>query len=276
MRRLIKKAFEIVNQIGKQFLATDSFTRASALAYTTVISLVPIMMVMIGIMSSFPVFQTYIKMFSGFLFRHFLPSSAVTIQHYIELYANQAHRLSAAGLFFSLIGAVTLLFTMESAFNCIWHVKKRRKDLAAFLIYWAILTLVPLIAATAFAASIYLLSLPYVSTVLKTIYGFAQLLYILPLTLTWICFVVLYKALPNCVVLFRHAAIGALVSAIIFEVLKTCFGYYIAHLTSYEVIYGAIAVIPVFLLWLYLSWLVVLLGAVISYVAGNYAKRKPT
>ncbi|HXW60023.1 MAG TPA: YihY family inner membrane protein [Myxococcota bacterium] len=274
MRSFLANVLRFVAEVFRQFSATNGLQAASALAYTTLISLVPLMMLSIGLLSAFPSFQAYSKTISTFIFQHFVPSSAHVIQSYIELYASNASRLSAAGLFFSLIGAVTLLFTMESAFNTIWRVRKARRGFSAFLLYWAMLTLMPLALVATFALSIFLLKLPSISSLVQAVTGILPVLYLIPILGSFLVFVFLYKALPNHKVPLKDAALGALASAVIFEALKVAFGFYISRFSTYSDIYGALAFVPIFLLWLYLLWLVVLFGAVVAYVAGNYWKTK--
>jgi membrane protein len=269
MANLRKKISILSIDIFNHFLAADAFLSASALAYTTIISIVPLMILCIGILSVITPFHIYIKPISNFLFRHFVPSSAETIQHYLELYASQASHLSLTGLFFSIMGAVFLLFNIESAFNTVWCVKKRRHGFNALLLYWAILSLFPPAIASAFAISLFLLTLPYVSSLIGFFSKLFPLLILFPYFLTWCCFTFLYKTLPNSKVHLTHAAIGAGISALIFEILKVSFGFYVTHMTSFNDIYGTVSAVPIFFLWLYLSWLVVILGAVIAYVVSS-------
>ncbi len=274
MHHFFKNLVGVSFEIWHHFIVVNGFFAASALAYTTLISLVPLMMLSIGILSAFPPFQAYIQTISTFIFHHFVPSSAHIIQNYVELYAMKASRLSAAGLFFSLIGAVTLLFTMESAFNTIWRVKTSRRGFSAFLLYWAMLTLLPPAIVTTFALSVVVLKLPSISLFVKMVTGFIPVLYFISLLLSFIVFLFLYKTLPNKQISMKDAALGALVAAVAFEALKGSFSFYITHFSSYNDIYGALSLIPIFLLWLYLSWLVVLFGAVVAYITANYQKTK--
>lgn len=154
---------------------------------------------------------------------------------------------------------------METVFNTIWQVKTRRKGLRAFLIYWAILTLLTPIGCLVAAVTIFLNTLPYISFFMKA----AAL--IIPFLLTFFGFVFIYMAMPNCTVLFRHAAIGAAFATIVLEITKLGFRLYVANSSSDAVVYGVLSVFPAFLLWIYLSWLLTIIGAVLAARAGVHA-----
>lgn len=270
--KYIKRIFKFAKIALKEFITSDGFTGAAALAYTTLLSVVPLMVVSLGLFSAFPDFKKYAHMFHEYIFDHLVPSSAKTMQHYIESFATHSAGLSAIGTTFAFVTSIMLIFSMESIFNTIFKVKKRRKGTIAFLIYWAILTAIPPLAGCAFAASIFVLSLPYISSLVETMVSFTPILYLIPVTILFLMLSILYKTLPNCSVKYRHAALGAAVAAPLFEIVKISFGVYIKHFSSYTVIYGAAAIIPIFLIWLYVLWLVIIIGAVITYVSSVQPK----
>lgn len=210
-------------------------------------------------LSVFPAFKIYFQELHTFLFRHLVPAAASTIQKHVENFAANATGLSTSSLIFTFFTAIILIFSMETVFNSIWRVKVRRKGLSAFLMYWAILTLLPPVGVITFAISMFLYSLPYFNIFLKLIS------FIVPLLFSWLGFLLLYISLPNCKVYFRHASIGALVAACLFEAMKVIFSIYVSYFSSDTIIYGVIAAIPVFLLWLYVTWINVIVGAIISY-----------
>jgi len=267
LMKFIKKLYIFCKISYKEFISSEGLFRAAELAYTTLLSLVPLMIVSLGLFSAFPAFKKYAHIFNGFLFDHLVPSSAKTMQYYIESFALHSTGLSVAGTLLAFITSIMLIFSMESTFNSIFKVKKRRKNMTAFLVYWAILTAVPPLAACAFAASIFILSLPYLSSLVEILSNFRPILYVLPVIILFCIFSFLYKTLPNCEVKFRYAAIGAAVAAPLFEIVKLSFGTYISHFSSYTLIYGAAAIIPIFLIWLYVLWVIIIIGAVITYVS---------
>lgn len=266
MRNNFNRFYDFWKEVVIHFINIDGTTRAASLAYTTLLSSVPLAVIGIGILSAFPVFEMYSGQIQSFLITHFVAASADTINNYIIEFAAKATELSASSIFFVLVAAVMLIFTMESALNTIWRVPARRHGVTAFLIYWAVLTLLPIIAGTAIALSVYLFSLPYFKGAAETIGGVIPLLEMLPFFLAWMGFSALYITLPNKKVLFRDAVVGALTAAVLFEIVKRGFGYYIKYYSTYEIIYGALAAVPILLVWIYFSWLIILFGAVVSYV----------
>jgi membrane protein len=262
------------------FIDIDGPVRASALAYTTLLALVPLSVLGLGIMSAFPIFNAYIDRINKFLFRHFVPSSADIVQAYVEKFADISSRLSIISFVFSLLTALMLLYAMQNSFDAIWHVKKRegRYGLSAFLKYWAILTLLPLVSALALATSIYFSSLPHVSLFIDTVARYFPVNFLISLIFSWVSFWVLYVILPQHKIKIHHAALGALCSAFLFECVKQIFNYYINNISNDKIIYGAIAAIPTFLLWLYISWIIILFGATLSYSLArdveNYPNKK--
>ena len=266
MRNYLNRFYYFWKDVVVHFINVDGTTRAASLAYTTLLSSVPLAVIGIGILSAFPVFEEYSGRIQSFLITHFVAASADTIHDYIIAFAAKATELSASSVFFVLVAAVMLIFTMESALNTIWRVEARRHGVTAFLIYWAVLTLLPIIAGTAIALSVYLFSLPYFKGAAETIGGVIPFLEMLPFFLAWMGFSALYVTLPNKKVFFRDAVVGALAAAILFEVVKRGFGYYIKYYSTYEIIYGALAALPILLVWIYCSWLIILFGAVVSYI----------
>lgn len=259
---LFKSFFNFCKDVLIYFIEIDGSTKASALAYVSLVSIVPFLVLGFGFFSSFPSFAHYADSVNDFLFHHLIPSSASAIRHYLTIFMKNSTNLSVTSLPLFLASAAILIFTLESVFNTIWKVHKKRKGLQTFLIYWAIITMFPLLSSTLFALSTALYSLPYLSSILKLIAIFT------PFLLSFIGFLFLFILMPNHRVKFRHGAIGALFSALTFEVIKYFFKIYSAIFTANTIVYGVLAVIPFFLLWLYLCWLIVIIGGVITYKIG--------
>ena len=181
----------------------------------------------------------------------------------MNTFATKASQLTITGICILLIIAILLMSTIDNALNTIWRIKKRRNPVGRFLVYWAVLTLGPMLVGVGLISTSYLLSLPVLNEVDAT-FGFEikkNLLSSLPFLTTSIAFSILYILIPNCFVSGRHAFVGGFAAAIFFELAKYGFGIYVKTMTTYETIYGAIAIIPLFLIWIYLSWVIVLLGA---------------
>ena len=252
--------------VWQQFLADRCPRAAASLAYTTLLSLVPLLAVGFVFLSALPVFQGIglQRQIEDFVFTNFVPALGASIQSHILEFRQKATGLGAVGFAVLSATVLALLATIESAFNAIWRVRRKRRRMLQLLTYWALLTLGPLLIGTGLAVSSYLVSLPLFSEV-ETNWGLqGKLLGTLPFVLTFLAFLLVYKLIPNRHVPLTHALGGSLVASILFEFAKRGFTYYITHFPTHEAIYGAFASIPIFLIWIYLCWVIVLLGAEIT------------
>ena len=237
---------------------------AGSLTFTTLLSLVPLFTIALTLFSAFPVFESYSAQIKQLLTGSLMPDIASkVITQYMKQFTDSAMRLTALGIALLAVAAMFLLLTIEHAFNTIWRVTHPRPLLKRLVIHWAALTLAPLLVGVSLALTSWLvgLSMGYVRHV--PIFG-VGVLKLLPVLLTWLAFAMLFYFLPNRHVPRTHAMIGALVAALAFEVMNRAFGYYVSHFPTYKLVYGAFASVPIFLMWIYLSWLSILTGAVIS------------
>jgi len=243
-------------------------TNAAALAFTTVLALVPAAAVMFSMLSVFPVFQDWATELENFVYDNLVPAAGDLVQSHVQEFIGQTGRLTAFGLLFLLVSALLLLFTIEETLNKIWRVENSRSVMQRLLSYWAVLTLSPLLMGASLSLTSYL-----VTTALQGDGNVAEargwFLGILPFLFETLAFVLLYTAVPNKPIRFKHALAGGVFAAVMFEITKRSFTWYISNFHSYEIIYGALSSIPIFLLWIYLSWLVVLVGAEITAVLGD-------
>lgn len=243
---------------------------ASALAFTSLLALVPLMSVGLAIFASFPMFQNLIDPIQNFIFENFVPASGKIVQTYLQQFASQMSKLSMWGVAFLIFTSLLMMFTIEQAMNKIWRTQSSRHGVAAFLLYWSILSLAPITLGLSLAASSYLFSLPGIFSHQTP----SILLNLLPFFLSLLGFTFLYVVVPNCPVKFRHAFWGGLVAAVLFEMAKNAFAYYLIRYNTYELLYGAFAVVPVFFIWIYWVWLITLLGAEISYAFSVHHQRR--
>ncbi len=263
-RDYIRTYWRFTCYIWRRFTQDGCSYRAAALTFTSLLSLVPLMAVSFAIITAFPVFQAFEKRVQDFIFSNFVPASGQAVQHQLQLFASQASNLSGVGMLFLVITAVLVMFTIEQAFNAIWHVPTRRKGTSAFLLYWAVLTLAPILMGISLAVSSYLISLPLVTGTAQSLGLLEPMLALVPFLASWVTFTFLYVAVPNCYVPIRHGLGGAFIAAILFEVAKKGFAFYVTHFPTYKLLYGALATIPIFLVWLYVSWLIILFGAEVA------------
>ena len=248
---------------------------AAALCYTTLLSLVPLSAVVFSIFAAFPVFGEIATEIQNFIFQNFVPTSGEIIQQHITQFAEKASHLTAIGIVFLILSALLLMNTIEAAMNDIWHVSSPRRALSKFMVYWSTLTLGPILIGTSLVITSYLTSLPFFKETALLGGLWTQLLGLLPFLATLLACTLLYAAVPNTKVSIRHALVGATIAAALFELAKKGFAFYVTEFPTYEVVYGALASIPVFLVWVYLSWLVVLLGAEVTYSLAKFQANEP-
>ena len=194
------------------------------------------------------------------LFTNFVPTSSDVIKEHITSFAGNANQMTAVGIGFLAAIALLLIRNVDATLNRIWRIKTKRPMMISFAVYWMVLSLGPLLLGASIGVTSYIVSL--VSFADQGIPGFSGfLLKLLPYLISMAGFIMLYTLVPNTRVSFKAAVPGALFAALLFELTKKGFALYISHFPSYEVIYGAVATIPILFVWVYLSWVVVLLGA---------------
>lgn len=237
---------------------------AGALSYTTLLALVPLTAVMFAIFSLSPVFESWMAMVQEFIYGNFVPAAGEVVSRYLRQFAANAGRLTAWGLLFLVIASLMVMATIERVFNDIWHVPQTRKRLHRYLSYGALLVLGPVLIGISLSITSHLVSLPLFSG--RSPWGGLGvfLLGMMPVIFVWLALLLLYTVVPNYPVRPRHALIGSLLATVLFELAKRGFGFFVIHFSAYKTIYGAVAALPVFLIWIYLSWMVILLGAVVT------------
>src|SRR5688572_13712183 len=239
-----------------RFYDDRCFEAAGALAYATVFALVPFTAVVFVVLSAFPVFDEWTARLTNFIFANFVPGSARSLEAYLRTSASGARELTGSGVFALLVSVFVTMWSIEQAFNRIWRVPSPRPQVVRFLMYWTLLTLGSLVMVSLLTATSAFLSLHQIGPVGVGTY----LLGYLPTLLEFVSFTLAYWLIPHRTVPLRFAAAGGVLATWLFELTKWGFALYLRN-ASFEQLYGALAVIPIFLLWIYTSWLVVLLGA---------------
>ena len=250
------RIWRFVVAITGQFVKDDCLGTAAALAYQTLFAVVPLLTVSYAILNAFKAFAGLSARIQAFVFENVVPQKVSVVQQYLSSFSAQARSLSTASIILLGVTAFLMLFTIEREFNAIWRVQEPRRGFQRFLMYWAILTLGPVLVGFGFVISGYVLSLPLVSGVTES----TGMLRFVPVLLSAMLFTLIYITVPNCVVSFKHGLSGGVLVAIVFELAKSVFARIMAE-SNFQVIYGAFAAVPLFLLWIYVSWAIVLLGA---------------
>lgn len=260
MPELLQAARRFLVHLYQRFFADRIPQSAAALTYTTLFAVVPMMTVTFVMLAAVPAFRDLGEPIQAFIFRNFVPAAGEQVQQYLREFSSQARELTWIGVGVLLATALLTLHTVEGAFNQIWRRQRARRGLSSFLLYWAILSLGPLLLGAGFAASTYVTSLELLSGP-HALPGAATLLARMPLFTGIAAFTLLYAAVPNTRVPLAHALLGGCFTALLFEAAKALFALYVSLFPTYELIYGAFSAVPLFLLWIYLGWLIVLLGA---------------
>ncbi|MFX1672008.1 YihY family inner membrane protein [Paraburkholderia sp. A2WS-5] len=239
---------------------------AGSLTFTTLLSIVPLATVAFALFTAFPIFATFQNSLQDFLADHLMPAQINSqIFMYLNQFASKAKGLTTMGMIVLFVTSVMTMMTVESAFNVIWRVRKARPFAQRVLVYWAILTLAPILIGVSLSISSYLFTRSVaLATEQHVSMVFDWMLIGASLPLTALAFTMLYVYLPNCRVEWRDAVVGGVAAAIAFELAKRGFGLYVRRIPTYTAVYGAFAAAPMFLLWMYLSWFITLVGAMIT------------
>ena len=259
-------------QYLRQRFSQDQCSRAAAsLAYTSVLALVPLFTVVFVTLSAFPAFQQWQEAIENFIFQNFVPALGAQVRSYLVEFSSKAKSLQAFGIAILLVTVLSMMSTIDSTFNVIWRIKRKRPLMVRFLVYWAVLTLGPILIGTSILVTSYLVSLPLISESVNSLGLQSKFLSALPVIATTAAFVMFFKLIPYRPVPFKHAFIGALTASCLFEITKRIFAFYVVNFPSQEAVYGAFATVPIFLLWIYLCWVIVLLGAEVTQCLTTYS-----
>ncbi len=264
--------------LARRFREDRLALTAGSLTFTSVISLVPLATVMLALFSAFPIFSTLQDTLQRYFVANLFPDViAKAVLGAITQFSSRASRLGTVGLIALLFSAIALMLTIDRALNAIWRVRKPRPIAQRVLVYWSAVTLGPLLLGVSLTATSYAVSAArgYAGIVPQ---GFGYVLAVLEFVLIALGVSALFHYVPNTHVRWRHALIGGLFVAIGFAGAKRLLALYFGTVPTYNMIYGAFATVPIFLVWIYLTWVIVLLGAVVAAyapVAGMQIARWP-
>jgi len=264
LRDHLRQVSEFLRYLRLRFIA-DRCTRAAAsLSYTSLLALVPLFTVVFVTVSAFPAFQGWRESSEGFLFKNFVPAVGDQVRMYLVQFTDKARGLQAAGITVLLLTVLLMMATVESTFNVIWGIKRKRPLVIRFLVYWSVLTLGPILIGASMVATSFVISLPLLAEVGISAYVKTRVITVFPLVATTTAFVIFFKLIPYRPVPLKHALVGGIVASIMFECAKHVFAFYVTKFPAQQMVYGAFATIPIFLIWIYLSWIIMLLGAEIT------------
>ncbi len=262
--------------LWRRFLDDRLFEAAGALSYTTVFALVPLSIVVFGVLSAFPIYSEWSAKLSDYIFSNFVPSSARAVEAFLVSTSGNIGKLTVVGVIALVFSLLITISGIESSFNRIWRVKTSRPKFRRLLVYWTVLTLGALVSAASLALVTQFFSLALFETAWgRAIEAIA--LRLAPMAIELAAFATIFRVVPHRTIKWRHALAGALLAVAMFELVKWGVGLYIGSFNTYEKLYAIndpklfgvsqlkapaiFTAAPVFLLWIYLSWVSVLLGA---------------
>ena len=276
-----KHWFQFVLFVLRRFEEDRCREQAGSLTYTTLFAVVPMLTVFLVIISSIKALEPARQQLQQLIYSNFLPKTTIAFDKALNAFTDKSSNLTIIGILFLFVTTVLMLSSIETVFNRIWRVTETRGGIMGFMRYWTIISLGPILLGSAFVISSTVASMSILS---NNFAGYeldgAFVLWAISFSLTVLGFFILNWTIPNRSVPLKSAFIAGLFSAVVFELLKNLFGYIMSNFTSYEIVYGAFAAVPIFLLWIYLSWIIVLLGVEISYAltafeSGQDNKRHP-
>jgi len=264
IRKGFHKLWLILSYLFLRFIKEGFTYRAASLAYATLLAIVPLTIVTFTILSFFPAFSGIAAKLQQFIIHNFVAESANVISTHIDHFLSNVHKLSKVNIVFLVILNLLMLYNINQAFNSVWRAKPKINLSITFLIYFIVLLLSPIVFGGVLVLASFVFKLSYVQNLMKHVTLLRPIIVLLPHLVTFLTFTVFNWILPSCRVRLLHAVVGGFITTVIFELAKTGFAFYLSKFSTYRVVYGALATLPLFLIWLYVSWLIILLGAIVT------------
>ncbi len=246
------------------------FRVAASLSYTSLIAIVPLFAIGLAIFSAFPVFNSVRGQIEEFLLKNFVPTIEQEVSQYFSEFINATGQLTTFGVIGLAITAILLLSTIENSLNFIFKVNRPRRFTTKITLYWTVITLGPLLLGAAFSLRGYLFTLQQFMPEAMADNSNWWISAVLPGFITMMLLMLVYVLVPNKKVCIKNAFAGAVTAVILFWILRKGFSIAISMSATYKTLYGALATLPIFLIWMYLAWSVVILGAVVTAALEEY------
>jgi len=257
IKKTLLQLLDVPLLVMRRFRSDRLPRHAAALAFNSLLALAPMAAIALSLFSLFSGFEQLGTSFEDFIYQFLVPTASDDLKTYFDQFAGQAGKLTFIGLIFFFLTTLVLLASIEQSFNDIWRVEKGRNMTSRLTVYWALISLGPFLMGGSLTLSTYLLSLSVAAG--ENIHSVGLLL--LPFLLETLAFLLLYLIMPNVRVSLVHGLAGALVASGLFEFTKSVFRAYIVNYANYDIVYGALSTLPILLIWIYLSWVIALIGA---------------
>jgi membrane protein len=265
--------FDTLRTLRMRFREDRLGLTAGSLTFTTLIAIVPLLTVMLALFTAFPMFASFQDALQKYFLQSLVPDGiAKPVMAALNQFASKAHRVGSVGLVVLVISALALMLTIDRTLNALWRVRNPRPIAQRVLVYWAAITLGPLVLGVSLSLTSYAISAS--RGLVGAMPGGVRLaLDVVEFVLLATTMAGLFHYVPNTHVRWRHAIAGGVFVSIGMELAKRVLGWYVGSVGSYSTVYGAFATVPIFLLWLYTAWVIVLLGAVVAAYAPSLQMR---
>ncbi|MFV0627398.1 MAG: YihY family inner membrane protein [Alphaproteobacteria bacterium] len=269
----ISTSIEFFLFLNKRIKSDAIFRVASALSYTSLLALVPLFAIGLAIFAAFPMFADAKIQIQEFIVHNFLPGTGEEVKEYFDQFISASAKLTTIGVVGITVTAIMLLSTIENTFNFIFKVNKPRRFTTKITLYWTIITLGPLLLGAAFSMRGYLYA---ISSLVEDNAGSLKMLVssLIPASLTVVLLIAVYMLVPNKKVNLFSAFWGAVTTVILFGILRSGVGSILLSGATYKTLYGALATIPLLLVWMYLSWAIVMFGAILTASLDEFRSNK--
>ena len=271
--RVLLTIYRFIQITIREFLDDRLILRAMALTFATILSLIPLLAILFSMFKMFGGGEWFMSMLEPVLLRNLAPGSGTIAAQRIEeiLRSGSGPTVGGIGLLFLVLAVYGIFSGIESTFNLIWGVPSRAGALHRVPLYWGLVTIIPILVVSSLAITTYLKALPLVHQAVEGVnLPTAMFQRVIPILMTTLGFFLLYKFLPATRVRTRSAIAGALFAGLFYEILKGIFFIYTGKLVKYDVVYGSLAIIPLLMVWVNLSWIMILLGVEICFVVQHY------
>ncbi len=243
----------------RRFFIEKYTFRVSALAFTTLLALVPLFSISVFFVTIFPVFTNVVSISEKYIFKNFVPVAADAIQVHFGNFIQQATHLPVISIILLIFTAILTMNTIDETINDIWNISKRRRKIFVWLFYAVILSIAPILLGASVFLTSYIFSFSLFTKITSILF------FIFPLIINTIIFSLFYLFVPNTYVRKRDGIFGGFLAALLIEVARIIFAVYISYFSNYELIYGVFSTLPIILIWLYICWFIILWGAVFTH-----------
>lgn len=263
--KMLRSFYKVLLSATTRFINDEYSYRVAALTYTTLLAIVPFLAVITFFISLFPIFSKIISYAEIYILSNFVPDSAISIKSYFQNFIQQASNLPIISIIFLMVVSIMLINMVQHILNYTWKVKQNIKTIWDWLIAWIILVVAPIFVGLSVLFFSYISSLQWLFSATE-FFGITKLfIFSISFFINTIIFTLIYIIIPNTHVKFKYGLLGGIIAASLFELARVIFAYYIIAYADYEAIYGAFAIFPIFLLWLYITWSIILFGALVSH-----------